>query len=98
MKTVIKATAPTVYQLNSLTAFGMGYKKNMSGSLSASKEFDSEEEAKDYLRSRADKYNDEDPNGSEERLADMYADIEHGCLTLDAVTARTEEMEENEAE
>lgn len=89
MKTIIKATAPTSYQLNSLRAFnldGKGMTRTMT--------FSSEEEAKEYLRSRADKYNDEDPNGTEERLADMYADIEHGCLTLDAVTARIEESEE----
>jgi len=93
MSVIIKATAPTSYQLNSLTAFGMGYKKNMGGSFSASMQFDSEEEAKQYLRNRAEKYNDEDPCGTEERLTYMYLDIEHGVLTLDAVTAYVEEVE-----
>lgn len=55
--------------------------------------FDSEDEAKEYLTKRADKYNDEDPNGREERLVDMYADIQNGCLTIDAVTAHIEEVE-----
>lgn len=87
MKYQVTATAQTVYQLNSLSAFGMGYTKNGNGSFSASMDFDSEEEAKDYLRSRADKYNDEDSCGSEERMSDMYKDIEHGALRLDAVTA-----------
>lgn len=97
MSVIIKATAPTSYQLNSLTAFGMGYKKNMCGSFSASMQFDSEEEAKQYLRNRAEKYNNEDPCGTEERLNNMYSDIEHGALTLDAVTAYVEEGEaENE--
>lgn len=89
MKTIITATAPTFHQLNSLRAFnldGNGMTRTMT--------FSSEEEAKDYLRSRADKYNDADPNGSEVRLANMYDDIECGCLTLDAVTARTEEISE----
>ena len=94
MKTIIKATAPTVHQLNSLTAFGMSYKKNMGGSFTATQEFDSEEEAKEYLKKRAEKYNDEDPNGSEEKLADMMSDIERGALTLDAVTGYIEEVEE----
>lgn len=94
MKTIIKATAPTIYQFNSLTAFGMGYEKKMGGSFEASMEFESEEDAKEYLRGRADKYNDEDPGGSEERLADMYADIEYGYLRIDAVKARIEEIEE----
>jgi hypothetical protein len=97
MSVIIKATAPTSYQLNSLSSFGMGYKKNMGGSFSASMEFDSEEEAKQYLRNRAEKYNDENPCGTEERLNNMYSDIEHGALTLDAVTAYVEEVEaENE--
>ena len=93
MSVIIKATAPTSYQLNSLTAFGMGYKKNMGGSFSASMESDSKEEAKQYLRNRAEKYNDEDPCGTEERLTYMYSNIEHGVLTLDAVTAYVEEVE-----
>lgn len=93
MKTKITAIAPTGYQLKSLTHFGMGYKKNMNGSFYAEKEFDSEEEAKEYLRQRADIYNNDDPCGSEDRLNDMYNDVERGCLTLDAVTASIDEFE-----
>ena len=88
---IINATAPTVYQLNSLIAFGMGWKKHLDGSFSASKEFQNENEAKNYLRNRADQYNGEDPNGNEIRLADMYYCIEKGHLTLDAVTAHIED-------
>lgn len=94
----ITATAPTSYQYNSLSQFGMIIKKNCNGSFSSEQVFNSEEEAKEYLTKRADKYNDEDPCGSQERLADMYADIEHGSLTLDAVTAHFEEIEEYEIE
>jgi hypothetical protein len=93
MKVTIKATAATAYQVSSLSAFNIGAKKNGNGSFSGHKEFDSEEAAKEYLKSSADKYNDEDPEGTDERLADMYADIEHGQLTLDAVTAHIEEVE-----
>jgi len=92
MSVIIKATAPTAYQIRSLTSLGMGYKKNMNGSFSALMKFDNEDDAKQYLRSRAEKYNDEDPCGTEKRLQDMYADIEHGALTLDAVTAYVEEI------
>lgn len=90
MKIIITATAPTGYQLNSLAAFNLDGK-----GLTRTMEFDSQEEAATYLRNRARQYNDADPCGNDQRLEDMYADIEHGCLTLDAVTARIEEVEEN---
>jgi len=93
MTYTIIATAPTVYQLSSLKAFGMGANKHGNGSFSASQEFDSEDEAKQYLRKRAEMYNSNDPYGTEERLADMYRDIEYGVLTLDAATAHIEEKE-----
>lgn len=87
MKYIITATAPTSYQLNSLRAF------NLNGTgMTRTMEFGSEEEAKDYLKTRADKYNDEDPCGSEERLEEMYSDIESGSLRLDAVSAYIEEQ------
>lgn len=92
MKTTIKATAPTAYQLNSLRYFGMGFNKHLNGSYSASMEFDSEEDAKEYLKGRAEQYNDQDPDGNDERLSNMYEQIELGVLTLDAVTARIEEI------
>ena len=96
MKTLIIATAPTAYQLNSLRAFNLNDKRNGNGSFTGSLEFGDEEKAKEYLRKRAEKYNDEDPCGTEERLADMMKDIEYGCLTLDAVTARIETIEDEE--
>ena len=82
MKTIITATAPTVYQLDALRHFGMGFNKNLNGSYSASMEFDSEEDAKDYLKGKAEQYNFDDPNGSEERLMIMYHDIEKGVIRL----------------
>jgi hypothetical protein len=89
----ITATAPTVYQLQSLRAFGIGADKNGNGSYTGEKECETEEEAKVYLKGRAAMYNDDDPEGTEERLADMYNDIEqYGRLTLDAVTAHIESI------
>lgn len=97
MKARITAKAPTGYQLGSLTAFGMPYKKNGNGSIIAMRDFESVGDAKAYLRERAEMYNDADPNGSEERLTDMCRDIEdHGILHLDAATAIITEIESSE--
>ena len=92
----IKAIAPTIYQLHSLRAFNIGSKAIGNGAYIGKIFFNTEEEAKDYLTSRADKYNDEDPEGSESKLADMYADISNGALTLDAVTAYINIIDEEE--
>jgi hypothetical protein len=92
----ITATAPTVYQLNSLRAFNLNQKANGNGSYTGEAHFETEEEAKTYLRARAEKYNSEDPCGTDDRLTDMYRDIESGVLRLDAVTAYVKEIEESE--
>lgn len=92
----IKATAPTAHQLTSLRRFGMEVKKHLNGSFSAQQEFETEEEAKGYLRKRADMYNMDDPEGGDERLAEMYDNIEHGSLRLDAAYATIEESYEEE--
>ena len=89
---MIIASAPTSYQLQSLRAFGIPYKANGNGSYTATRHFDTENEAKEYLINRAGLYNTEDPEGSESRLASMLADIDRGVLTLDAATARIEEI------
>ena len=94
MKCVIKATAPTSYQYNSLTFFNMGANKTGNGSYWAEKEFDTKEQAQDYLMNCAELYNNEDPDGTDERLADMRECIKNSnCLRLDAVTAYIEEIE-----
>lgn len=90
----ISATAPTAYQLNSLRAFNLDTKQNGNGSISGTLDFESEDEAKKYLKNRAAMYNDGDPEGTEEKLATMYDRIEKfGSLTLDAVTAHINEVE-----
>ena len=87
MKTIIKATAPTGYQLRSLRAFGMPITDHRNGSYSAKQEFDSEEEAIIYLTKRAEIYFETD-----EEIEDAIEIIEkYGQLRLDAVTAYIEE-------
>jgi len=86
----ITATAPTSYQFNSLLAFGIGYRKNLNGSLTAEQEFETEEEAKEYLKDRADMYFE-----TEYELNEALDQIEkYGCLTIDAVTAEINTNEE----
>lgn len=90
----ITATAPTTYQLSSLRAFNLDTKKNGNGSHSGELTFESKDAAMEHLIKRADMYNDQDPEGTEERLAEMYNDInQFGQLTLDAVTAHIEVVE-----
>lgn len=94
----ITAKAPTTYQLNSLLAFGMGIKTVCNGSYWAEKEFDTKEQAQDYLKNCADIYNNEDPDGTDERLADMMEGIKNSnCLKLDAVTAYIKEIESDDS-
>ena len=91
----ITATAPTTFQLQSLRAFGIGADKNGNGSFSGEKEFETVDEAKEFLKNRASMYNDGDPEGTEEHLADMCDSIDrYGSLTLDAVSAHIEEVNE----
>lgn len=88
MKTTIIATAPSVYQMQSLRAFNLevkmhGYDSGATGTLA----FPTRVEAKEHLRRCARTYNENDPQGSHKRLREMYQHIERGHLTLDAVTA-----------
>lgn len=95
MKTVIKAMAPTSYQTQSLRAFGMDIKKHGNGSYSSTQEFPDVESAKEYLRHRAEVYTEKDCNMME--LQQMHDEIDNfGQLTLDAVTAHIEEVEDEE--
>ena len=96
MTTVIRitATAPTAYQLQSLRHFGMEVKKNGNGSYTAHQDFDTEEEAKKYLLTRAEMYFDGNSDNDEQDLIEAFDSIEkHGVLTLDAATAGIEEIE-----
>lgn len=95
MQTVIRiaATAPTAYQLQSLRHFGMEVKKNGNG-FTAHQDFDTEDEAKEYLEQRAQMYFDGNSDNDEQDLIEAFDSIEkHGVLTLDAATAGIEEIE-----
>lgn len=87
----VVATAPTAYQYNSLSRFGMTIKKNGNGSFSSEQTFDSVEEAKAYLVERAEMYYDEYEGQVDEHLGSIE---KHGCLEIDAVTAHIEEVPE----
>lgn len=77
----VTAVAPTSYQFSSMLSFGMPY-RNQFGRFIAEQEFDTEEEAKEYLRKRAEIILEA------EEIAEAFHDIEmYGMLTLDAVTA-----------
>ena len=96
MNTVIRitATAPTSYQLQSLRHFGMEIKKHLNGSYFSTQDFDTEKEAKEYLKTRAEMYFDGNSDNDEVNLIDALDSIEkRGVLTLDAVTADMEEVE-----
>lgn len=88
----IIATAPTVYQKRSLSHFNLNEKANGNGSFIGTMEFAYEEEAKEYLITRAEMYYDEYEGQVDEHLNDIK---EYGVLTIDAVTARIEKIEKN---
>ena len=96
MQTIIRitATAPTAYQLQSLRHFGMEVKKHGNGSYTAHQDFDTEKEAKEYLEQKAQMYFDGNSDNDEQDLIEAFDSIEkHGVLTLDAATARIDEIE-----
>ena len=91
---MITAIAPTSHQLQSLRHFGMEIKKHLNGSYFSTQDFDTEKEAKEYLKTRAEMYFDGNSDNDEVDLIKALDRIEkHGSLTLDAVTANIEEVE-----
>jgi hypothetical protein len=89
----ITATAPTVYQKRSLSFFNLNEKANGNGSFTGTMDFSSEEEAKEYLITRAEMYYNEYEGQVDEHIDDIN---NYGYLTIDAVTAKIEEIEEVE--
>jgi hypothetical protein len=88
----VKITVSTPYSgnVNSMRLFGIEYRNVPGVGLVGSQEFDSMDDAKDYLRQRADWYAD-----SDEQREEQYIMIEHSqFLTLDAATASIEEIED----
>ena len=74
MKTIIKATTPTVHTLGSLTALGMGFEKEPDGSFSASRSFDTKKEAVNFLRRKIKTYMEEN-NYPKGKISSMLSGI-----------------------
>lgn len=89
------ANAPTVHQYDSVRFFGSP-EKTFGGSYVFSKDFDSEQEAKDYLNSRIDRYWED--GGTEEECEKMRKQVESGYCDYDAVRAVINEVEIEEEE
>ena len=88
----ITAIAPTSYQKRSLSFFNLNEKKNGNGSFTGTMDFYSEQDAKEYLITRAEMYYDD----YEGQVTEHIEDIERcGILTIDAVTARIVEIEQD---
>lgn len=96
MKFAVKSTVPTVYQSRSIQTL-MGFaEKRISGAYTASVEFDTEEEAKDFLRGRLSVlFGETDMNEDQYNEAMDYI-AKYGSLSYDAATARIEEVEVEE--
>ena len=91
MKTRIKATAPTVYQIRSLGAFNFDNQKSAGGAYIGWSDFNTKKEALAYLRARAELYYED-----RKQLREALKDAKRGVLTLDAVTAYCEPINKND--
>ena len=80
----------THHTLGHLYNFGLNVKAHGNGAYTGTLHFETEEEAKEHLRSRADVLAED-----EDDLKDKYADIENGYLRHDAATANIEQVEED---
>lgn len=88
-------TAPTRYQQGSMRHFGITSKQLGNGSFYAEQKFENEDEAKQYLKDRAEMYYDGNGDNDAENLAEALDSIERcGRLDLDAASARIEPTEE----
>jgi hypothetical protein len=83
---IVRCFVPTVYQLRSLTTLMGGFTKMAGGSYYEEIEFDSEDDAVDWMKRRASIVHDE---ATAEEMADILNRIEQdGMLDYDAATAR----------
>ena len=87
MKIAIKATVPTVYQLNSIRALRLPVNRNGDGSYSINVPFSTKKEAQKHLRGVAMRYAD---NIGE--LRRMMIEIKKGYLTIKTITANIERI------
>lgn len=86
----VKAIAPTQYQRRALSRFNLNINEVGSGSFIGTAMFETIEDAKQFLRDRAELYYDEYPGQVDEHL-DAIEGID--CLTIDTVTAHIEKIE-----
>ena len=82
MKVVIEAKAPTIYQLSSVSSFGLPVKSNIDGSYTLKEEFQTKKAAENWLNKRAEYYFE-----TSKELREAKKDIKRGYLCIDAVTA-----------
>lgn len=85
MKVQITATAPTVYQTQSLRAFKIGCKPNGNGSFTGKEVFPTIKEAREYLKTLAVDYYENDRKAIAWHMGP-------NSLTLDAVTCLIERL------
>lgn len=89
----ITAIAPTVYQLTALRRFHLDYTvKTMGGQFCSWSSFEDESDALCYLIDIAENYFEEELQLKEE-MHNLYI---YGYLTIDGVTARIEDCEDND--
>ena len=84
MKCQIQGHAPTIYQMASISRFGIPVTKNMGGSFSICKAFDTVHDAIEHLYTMADRYYDE----PKELMKARHEAKHNKQLTIDAATAR----------
>ena len=86
MKTIIKATAPSSYQVTELNYFHLPHIKSPLSGTHAEAEFKDQQSAKDHLKKVAEGYFED-----EDKLSEAINQIDkYGYLTLDRVTATIE--------
>ena len=86
MKTIIKAFAPSIYELTELNYFNLNKIESPLSGTHSEKEFVDEEKAKKHLREVAEGYFED-----EEKLSEAINQIDkYGFLTLNFVTATIE--------
>lgn len=94
----VTTSAPSGHYVNAITALGQGV-RNGGGQLYGRQVIltETEEEAKQYLSKIAERLNDADPCGSDERLADMLTGISvSGMLRWDGATAEISECDDEQ--
>lgn len=82
MKVVVEAKASTVYQLSSVSSFGLPVKSNIDGSYTIKQEFQTKKDAEKQLMKAAEYYFE-----TSKELREAKKDIKRGYLCIDAVTA-----------